>query len=157
MGLSMRLAASVATAALTLAFAACGGEDKPTAKSCLDSWNAEDNAGYQAVLAGTLNVDIILDGSFRVGTWPKGEQTVPFLSDKDGFSEKPASGRARVAKNDCLVVYPPTRLGEMAFFEGDGKWHFVRVKHSGFAKEAAKAVAGARKVTPDVLGKLKLS
>ncbi|HEX6713789.1 MAG TPA: hypothetical protein VF066_10400 [Thermoleophilaceae bacterium] len=145
----------MATAGLTLAFAACGGDDKPTATSCLDDWNADGNAGYQSIMAGTNAVDIILDGAFRVGTWPKGEQTVPVLNAKDGFSDK-ASGRASVAKNSCLVVYPPTREGAMAFFESDGKWHFARDIHSKFPKEAQSAVAGARAVTPDALGKLKL-
>jgi hypothetical protein len=157
MGFATRLVTPVATVALTAALAACGREDAPTAQSCVDRWNAETNTGYQATLAGAISASVSLDGAFRVGTWPKGEETVPFLSDKDSFSDGPASGRASVAKDSCLVVFPPSgRVGQMAFFEDDGKWYFARDTQSGFPAEARSTVAGAREVTPDALGKLKL-
>ena len=134
-----------------LGIAACGGGDTPTAASCAESWNADTNAKQQATLVGVRSVDILLDGKFRVGTWPKGEQKVPVTT---GFSE--ASGReAVVSKNSCLIVLPDSRLGQMAFVESDGKWGLVREK-STFPKAASKSVAGAQTAEPDALGKLKL-
>jgi hypothetical protein len=142
----------IALVVAVLVIAACGGGDAPTAASCADSWNADANANQQATLAGVVTVDVLLEGKFRIGTWPKSEQTVPVTT---GFAL--AKGReAVVSKDSCLVVLPDSRMGQMAFVESDGKWGFVR-EQSPFPKAASKSVAGARTAEPDALGKLKLN
>lgn len=141
----------IALVVAVLVIAACGGGDEPTAASCADSWNADGNTDQQATLAGVVTVDVLLDGKFRVGTWPKSEQTVPVTT---GFAEE--KGReAVVSKGSCVVVLPDSRMGQMAFVESDGKWGFVR-EQSTFPKAASKSVAGVRFAEPDALGKLTL-
>ena len=148
-----RRVAVAAVSVLAFALVACGGSDTPTAASCAESWNADTNAAQQSTLVGTRSVDIILAGQFRVGTWPKSEQKVPVTK---GFATRP-SGEATVTKNSCVLVFPQTREGDMAFVETDGKWQFVRDNTgSTFPKAARDAVEGARVAKPDVLGKVKL-
>jgi hypothetical protein len=149
---------AIALAVAVLGIAACGGSDAPTAASCAKSWNADANAQQQATLAGVAAVDILVGDKFRVGTWPKSEQTV---SVTEGFSDTPTGRDAVVNKNACVVLLPDSTMGQMAFVETDGKWGFVRsdldkgVKTT-FADAALKSIAGARNAEPDALGKLKL-
>ena len=147
-----RLVAVTTASSLALGVVACGGET-PTAASCADSWNADANADQQPTLAGALAADISLNGQFRVGMWSSAEQTVPVT---DGFAEKP-SAEAVVPKNSCLLVFPPSHVGQMAFFEAKGKWRFVRDNTgSEFPAAARRELSGAKVATPDALGKLKL-
>jgi hypothetical protein len=143
-----------ALVAAVLVIAACGGGDASTAASCAESWNADANASQQATLAGTMAVDAGFEGQFRVGTWPKGEQTV---STRKGFAATDGA-KAVVGKGSCLVVLPDSRFGRMAFAESDGKWVFVANPEgkAPFPTAAAKAIAGARAAEPDALGKLTL-
>jgi hypothetical protein len=147
-----RLAALTTASLLTLGLVACGGDDSQTAASCAESWNADANAKQQATLVGARSVDAILDGKFRIGTWPKSEAKVPV---SDSFTLDP-SGEATVQKNGCLLVFPPSRLGQMAFVEAGGKWKLVATNATKFPDDARRAVQGARVATPDVLGKVKL-
>jgi hypothetical protein len=142
----------IALVVAVLGIAACGGGETPTAASCAESWNAETNAHQQAILVGTQSVDAILEGKFRIGTWPKSEENVPV---SDSFTLDP-SGKATVQKNSCLLVYPPSRLGQMAFVEAGGKWKFVATNATKFPDQARRAVEGARVVKPDALGKVTL-
>ena len=144
--------AGIALVVAVLGIAACGGGETPTAASCAESWNADANADQQATLAGVVTGDVLVEGKFRLGTWPNAKQTVPA---SNGFGKKPL-GNAVVAKNSCLLVLPDSRIGQMAFAEGDGKWVFVR-EQSAFPKVASKALAGVRNAEPDALGKLKLT
>lgn len=167
-----RLITALVVSAFAMNITACGGGDdddkkaapakkvpaaaKPaSADSCAKSWNANANADQQATLAGTMAVDAGFEGQFRVGTWPKGEQTVP---TRKGFAAKDGA-KAVVGKGSCLVVLPDSRFGRMAFAESDGKWVFVANpdgKAPPFPTAAAKAIAGARAAEPDALGKLTL-
>lgn len=143
----------IAPVVAVLVIAACGGGETPTAASCAESWNAEANADQQATLAGVATVDVLLDGKFRIGTWPKSEQMVPVTK---GFSDPGTARKAVVSKDSCVVVLPDSRVGRQAFVESDGKWGFVR-EQSPFPKAASKSIAGARTAEPDALGKLKLN
>jgi hypothetical protein len=142
----------IALVAAVLAIAACGGDDGPTAATCAESWNADANADQQATLAGAVAADINFEGQFRVGTWPEAEQTVPVTK---GFAARPGA-EAVVQKDTCLLVLPPSRVGQMAFAESDGKWVFVGEEKSPFPEAAAKSILGAQPAEPDALGKLKL-
>lgn len=141
----------VALVAAVLVIAACGGGDAPTAASCAESWNADANARQQATLAGVRAVDVLLDGNYRVGTWPRGDQKVTVT---EGFSVVKKGHGAVVNKGSCVVVLPDSSIGQMGFVETDGKWGFVRNQKS--TEAALKSVAGARVAEPDALGKLKL-
>jgi hypothetical protein len=147
-----RLAALTTVSVLALVLVACGSGESPTAASCMKSWNAAANADQQATLAGTVSADISFDGEFRVGTWPKSDQKVPVSV---GFSEKP-SGETVAQKGSCVLVLPPSRVGQMAFVEAKGKWKFVADEASEFPRAARRELAGAKAATPDALGKLKL-
>ena len=140
----------IALVVAVLGITACGGAETPTAASCAESWNAESNAKQQATLVGTRSIDAVLDGKFRIGTWPKAEAKVPVSS---GFTLDP-NGEATVKQNSCLLVYPPSRLGQMAFIEADGKWKLVATNATKFPNAARRAVEGARVVEPDALGKV---
>src|SRR3954470_24973069 len=117
----------IALAAAVLVIAACGGDDAPTATSCAESWNADANATQQSTLAGVATVDVLLDGKFRVGTWPRGDQKVVVT---EGFSDVKKGRGAVVNKGSCVVVLPDSRVGQMGFVEADGKWGFVRNQKS---------------------------
>jgi hypothetical protein len=163
-----RLITALVLSAVTMNVTACGGNDdkaapakkaaakSATAESCANSWNANANADQQATLAGTYVVDAAFEGRLRVGTWPKGAQTV---GTRKGFATAD-SAKAVVRKGSCLVVLPDSgRYGQMAFAESDGKWVFVANpdgKAPPFPTAAAKAIAGARAAQPDALGKLEL-
>jgi hypothetical protein len=165
-----RLITALVVSAFAMGITACGGDDenaapakkataaaKPaTADSCAKSWNADTNADQQATLAGTMVVDAAFEGQLRVGTWPKGTQSVP---TRKGFGTTD-SAKAVVSKGSCLVVLPDSgRYGQMAFAESDGKWVFIanpEEKNAPFPTAAAKAIAGARAAEPDALGKLTL-
>ena len=165
-----RLITALVVSAIAMGITACGGNDenaapskkataaaKPaTADSCAKSWNANANADQQSTLAGTMVVDAGFEGQLRVGTWPKGTQSV---RTRKGFATKD-SAKAIVSKGSCLVVLPDSaRYGQMAFAESDGKWVFVANpdgKAPPFPTAAAKAIAGARAAEPDALGKLVL-
>jgi hypothetical protein len=151
--------------AVALGVTACGGDDGDTATpakkvtaatkpanaaTCTQSWNATGNAHQQALLAGVAATDIVLEGHYRVGTWPKGAQTVPVTKS---FSQKP-EGEAVVKKGSCVVVLPDTTIGQMAFAQSGGKWVFVA--GSKFPKVASKSATGTRSAQPDALGQLKL-
>lgn len=169
-----RLITALVVSTVAMNLTACGGGDdekaapakkaaaakpaaaKPaTADSCAKSWNADGNADQQATLAGTMVIDAGYKGQLRVGTWPKGAQTVP---TRKGFGE--TGTKAVVSKGSCLVVLPDSaRYGQMAFAESDGKWVFVAdpdVKTAPFPTAAAKAIEGAQAAEPDALGKLAL-
>jgi hypothetical protein len=167
-----RLISALVLSALAMSITACGGDDnekaapakkataaaKPaTADSCAKSWNADANADQQATLAGTYVVDAAFEGQLRVGTWPKGAQSV---GTRKGFGLTD-SAKAVVSKGSCLVVLPDSgRYGQMAFAESDGKWVFVanpEGKAPPFPTAAAKAIEGARAAEPDALGRLKLN
>jgi hypothetical protein len=165
-----RLTAALVVSAFAMSITACGGGDdenaapakkataaaKPaTADGCAKSWNANANADQQATLAGTMVVDAGFEGQLRVGTWPKGTQSV---ATRKGFAMKDGA-KAVVGKGSCLVVLPDSaRYGQMAFAESDGKWVFVANPEgkAPFPTAAARAIAGARAAEPDALGKLTL-
>jgi len=148
-----RLAALTTVSVVGLVLVACGGGESRTAASCTQSWNADANAGQQSTLAGAVATDIILDGEFRVGTWPNSAQKVPV---RVGFASHP-SGAAVAEKGSCVLVFPPTRMGQLAFVEADGKWKFVAGGDSKFPRAARRQLAGAKDGTPDALGKFKLN
>ena len=143
----------IALAVAVLGIAACGGSETPTATSCAESWNADANAKQQATLVGAQSVDALLAGKFRIGTWPKTDQNVPVAN---GFTLDP-SGKTTVQKHSCLLVLPPSRLGQMAFVEAGGRWRLVATNATKFPEQAKRAVEGARVVEPDALGKVKLN
>lgn len=143
----------LALVAVALVIAACGGDETPTAASCTQRWNADGNATQQATLAGVAAVDVLVGDKYRVGTWPKGEQTV---SATQGFSDAAKGHDAVVRKNACVVLLPDSTLGRMAFVESDGKWGFVWGKKATFPGAVVRAIAGAHNAQPDALGKLKL-
>jgi hypothetical protein len=149
----------IALVAAVLGLAACGGGDTPDAASCTKSWNSAANATQQSTLAGVRVVDVLVADNFRVGTWPKGERKVTVTK---GFSDRAHGREATVGKNACVVLLPDSRMGQMAFVEADdGKWGFVvneeaKGPKETFPDDALKAIAGARNVKPDVLGKLAL-
>jgi len=166
-----RLITALVVSAAAIGITACGGGNdknaapakqaaaaaKPaSADSGLKSWNANANADQQATLAGTMVVDAGFEGQLRVGTWPKGTQSV---ATRKGFALKDGA-RAVVSKGSCLVVLPDSaRYGQMAFAESDGNWVFVANpdgKAPPFPTAAAKVIAGARAAEPDSLGKLTL-
>ena len=155
-----RLGVLTAVTALAFALAACGGSKSPTAASCAKSWNADANADQQAVLLAARGSDIILDGKFRVGTWPKSDENVPVakgFASGPGFASKP-SGEARVQNDSCVLVFPPTTKGNMAFVQSDdGSWKYVRDNTgSKFAAAARRELTGAKVATLDALGKVKV-
>jgi hypothetical protein len=144
----------IALVAAVLGIAACGGGETPTASSCAESWNADANAKQQATLAGVAAVDILVGDTFRIGTWPKGEQNV---SVTEGFGDSAHGRPAVVSKNACVVLLPDSTMGQMAFVETDGKkWGFIASEKATFPDAALKSVAAPRVAQPDALGKLKL-
>ena len=171
-----RLITALVVSTVAMNITACGGGDdekaapgkkataaakpaaaKPaTADSCVKSWNASGNVDQQSTLAGTMVVDAGFEGDLRVGTWPKGAQSV---ATRKGFASKDGA-KAVVGKGSCIVVLPDSaRFGQMAFAESDGKWVFVANpdgKAPPFPTAAAKVIAGPRPAEPDALGKLAL-
>jgi len=152
----MRLASLLVVISLGCAVAACGGDNEESAaQRCNDSWNADANQGHQASLAGAVSAVELPPDAFRVGTWPKAQRAVPVHSPKAAFAGP--DGRAVVPKGSCLIIVPPSREGEMTFFEGQGKWQFVRsVDRTRFPAEARRSVADAEEATADAVGKLTL-
>ena len=149
----MRLATLIGVISFGCALAACGGDDEVSAaQGCVDSWNRAANEGHQASLAGAVSAVGLPPDAFRVGTWPKSERTVPVHSPKAAFADP--DGRAVVPKGSCLIIVPPSRVGEMTFFEDQGKWQFVT--ETRFPADARRSVADAEVAVADALGKLKL-
>jgi hypothetical protein len=149
----------IALVAAALGIVACGGDKAPTATSCGQRWNDDANATQQATLAAATASSVLVGDTFRVGTWPNGEQKVPVISSTSWSGGRPLSVSARAAvvkKNSCVILLPDSTLGRMAFVQVDGKWGFVWGKKATFPAAAAKSISGARDAEPDALGKLKL-
>ena len=164
-----RLTLLIATSLLIAA--GCGDDDDDSAdepattqassgSGCIDSWNSGANANYQTALAGFISATGGDPEKVRVGTWPGSERTVSYRSAEDAFGD--ATGMAQVPSGACLITLPSTHAGEGAYFEGEGKWHFVwapadEKTTEKFPLAAKRSIADAEAATADALGKLTLN
>ena len=160
----MRKAFAVCLLAVSLVVAVgCGDDDDESsssaAQTCVDSWNAEANAGHQTSLAGIISAVGIAPDEWRVGTWPGPEQTVPVWSPEIAFAD--STDKDTVPTDSCLISAPESHEGDVSFFEAEGgKWQLVKsnsTPRSKFPAEARKRIADAETATADALGKLTLN
>ena len=164
---------TIIIAACALVAAGCGDDDDDdssgeqtsattsasSVQTCIDSWNEESNEALQTALAGAISASGADPEALQVGTWPKSERTVDYRSGEDAFGD--VTGQATVPTDACLIIVPPSQAGDLAYFEADGKWHFVirpadEPRGEKFQVAAERLIAGAETATVDALGKLSL-